>query len=97
MTALVAFRRKPSVVACELDGGSVLLDLETSRYFGLNAVGVAVWDMLASPHTTHQLCTGILNQFDVPEGRCRDDVERLMEQMLERQLVERAAAAPENA
>ncbi len=51
MTAVIPptarFRPKPNVLVRELDGEAVLLDLDTSHYFGLNATGVRIWALLA--------------------------------------------------
>ncbi len=38
----------PTVVLKEMDDGGVLFCTRTEVYFGLNAVGVAVWDALVS-------------------------------------------------
>ncbi len=40
------FRPKPNVLVRELGGEAVLLDIETGRYFGLNATGVRIWALL---------------------------------------------------
>lgn len=40
------FRPKASVLVRELDGEAVLLDVETGRYFGLNATGVRIWALV---------------------------------------------------
>lgn len=40
-------RPKPDVLARELEGEAVLLDLASGRYFGLNATGVRIWALLA--------------------------------------------------
>ncbi len=46
--ATTRFRPKANVLMRELDGEAVLLDLETGRYFGLNATGVRIWALLAA-------------------------------------------------
>ena len=40
-------RPKADVLVRELGGEAVLLDLDTSHYFGLNATGVRIWALLA--------------------------------------------------
>lgn len=40
------FRRKPNVLVRDLGGEAVLLDLDSGRYFGLNATGVRIWTLL---------------------------------------------------
>ncbi len=42
----VRYRRKPNVLVRDLDGEAVLLDLDSGRYFGLNATGVRIWTLL---------------------------------------------------
>jgi hypothetical protein len=37
------FRPREGVLARELEGEAVLLDLATGHYFGLNATGVRIW------------------------------------------------------
>lgn len=93
MTHQGVFTAKPSIVSCELDGGSVLLDLETSQYFGLNAVGLFVWEALSRPSTAEQLCQAVQDRFEVTPERCTVDIDRLLTEMIERRLVDREAAS----
>lgn len=46
-SATTRLRPKARVLVRELDGESVLLDLDSGRYFGLNATGVRIWALLA--------------------------------------------------
>lgn len=85
------FTARPSIVSCELDGGTVLLDLDTSRYFGLNAVGLVVWEALAQPSTADELCRKVCERFDVSPQQCAQDVDRLLFDFMERRLIERGA------
>lgn len=83
------FIARPSIVSCELDGGTVLLDLDTSRYFGLNAVGLVVWEALAQPSTADELCRKVCERFDVTPDKCAQDVDRLLSDFIDRRLIER--------
>jgi hypothetical protein len=38
----------PHVLIRRLDGESVLLNLESERYFGLNATGTRMWELVTS-------------------------------------------------
>lgn len=40
------FRPRSSVLARELEGEAVLLDLAAGRYFSLNATGLRIWTLL---------------------------------------------------
>lgn len=65
---------EPDVVACELAGGAALLDLRTSTYFSLNAVGARVWEALAEPRTVKQVCDAVSETFDTDPKACEADV-----------------------
>lgn len=89
MTDSRMYVAKATVAASELNGGAVLLDLDQSRYFGLNPVGELVWQQLSSPKTLDQLCEAVCSQFEVSSEVCATDVSQLLRDLLDRGLIER--------
>ena len=83
----VSVHAKPSVVACELDGGSALLNFETSTYFTLNEVGSFIWSAVQQPITIDELVSRITGAYDVPAETCRADLDRLLGRMAEAGIV----------
>lgn len=79
---------KDGVVSCELEGDSVLLDIDSSRYYRLNLVGSHIWSELSSPKTVAELRTAILGSFDVDEERCSNDLEALLSSLNASGLIE---------
>jgi hypothetical protein len=77
----------PNVVSCELDGDSVLLNLDTSRYFRLNSVGSLLWSKLEAPCTVSELQDAVVEGFDVEPDRCARDIEALLSSLVESGLV----------
>ena len=74
-----AFVAHPEVVGSEVDGGAALLDLRSSQYYGLNAVGAFVWAQLQSPQTLDALASAVAGAFDVEAASCRADIAKLLE------------------
>lgn len=74
----------PSVICQKLDDGAVLFAPDTELYFGLNAVGALVWDLLPPRSgSLEDLCTTLTRTFpDVPSSVIRTDVEELLEQLV---------------
>ena len=68
------FRPKANVLVRELDGEAVLLDLDTGRYFGLNATGVRIWALLDGERALEQL----LQEHVVSRERVLQDVRELV-------------------
>ncbi len=74
----------PSVIYQKLDDGAVLFAPATELYFGLNAVGAVVWDLLP-PRTgsIEELCRNLETMFpEVPASTIRADVEELLERLV---------------
>lgn len=62
------------VIFKEIDGESILLDLQSERYFGLNGVGTRMWHLLTESSDTETILTQLLVEFDVDETTLRQDV-----------------------
>ena len=83
-------RASREVLSRQLDGETVLLDLGGGPYYSLNEVGSAVWDRLAGEPTLGSLVRALLSEFDVEEATLRADLDALLQDLLERGLVELA-------
>lgn len=70
-TAIVAVADHAS---CELGGETVVLDLHTGVYYGLDVVGGRVWRLLEEPRSLSELRDLIVDEFDVAAGRCETDL-----------------------
>lgn len=83
----------PSVIFQKLDEGAALFTPETEIYFGLNAVGALVWELLP-PRTDSldALCAIVSATYpDVPPSTIRTDVAELLEQLVAEGLASRAS------
>lgn len=84
--------RKPEhVVMRELDGESILLNLETEKYFGLDEVGTRMWIELLAQPSVEGACEVLEREFDVEPVVLRRDMESLIDQLLESGLLEAGA------
>lgn len=81
-------------VSCPLDDESAILNLKNSVYYGMNAVGTRVWNLLQQPRSVSELRDALLEEYDVEAERCEQDLLDLLEKMRVEGLVEvRASAA----
>ena len=81
-------RASPEQVSCDLDGETVLLNLKSGTYYGLNAVAARVWGLLQQPRTAAEVCAAVTDRYAVDPDRCRRDVEALLEKLVAEGLVE---------
>ena len=74
----------PSVIFQKLDDGAVLFTPETEIYFGLNAVGALVWELLPPrSDSLDALCATVSATYsDAHASTIRSDVEELLDQLI---------------
>jgi len=74
-------RPNPDLLSSELEGEAVILDLSSGVYFGLNAVGARIWELLRGGRDLRSVRAALVEEFDVPPGRCEADLLDLVGRM----------------
>lgn len=69
------------------DGSSVILDLETERYVGLDAVGAEMWAALTDEEDVSAARDRLMSHFDVDAARLDGDLARFVHDLTSRGLV----------
>jgi hypothetical protein len=84
------------LVASNLGGEVVILNLKDGTYYSLDDVGVVVWDILQQPCSIWQLCMAVMEQYEVDSAQCTEDILALLEDMLSVGLIEVQHVATES-
>ena len=77
----------PSVICRELSGETVLLNLESGVYYGLDAVGTRVWQLLMQGSTIGSVRDTMIEEYDVAPDVLNADVLRLVGDLRDRGIV----------
>jgi hypothetical protein len=75
-------------MASDIAGETVILGLTAARYYGLDAVGARVWQLIQTPMAVSDLTRAIVSEYEVDPERCEHDLLKLLRQMAEARLVE---------
>ncbi len=76
-------------IASKVAGEMVILNHKKGAYFGLDEVGVLVWDLLEKgPQTIQELCDAVTFQYEVKPETCLDDIGGLLKELITENLVE---------
>jgi hypothetical protein len=65
---------KDDVLFQELQGESVLLNLDSGIYFGLDAVGTRMWQLIVEQEQLAEVAQAITAEYDVSEEQCAADL-----------------------
>lgn len=88
MSALdVVVTVKPEVVVKELSGESVVLDLASGMYFGLDETSTRLWQLIRAHGSLQRVFDAMLDEFDVEPDRLRADLAAFVGELSRRNLV----------
>jgi hypothetical protein len=72
----------------EIADEAVILNLESGVYYGLNSVGVDIWQWLQHSQTEEKLLDLILAEYEVTPEQAEQDLQSILKEMLEVGLLE---------
>jgi hypothetical protein len=75
-------------VSCDLSGEVVILNLEDGVYYGLNAVGARIWQMLEEPRSVEEIHRSLLDEYDIDPKVCETQLFALLHDLAVNGLVE---------
>ena len=81
------FQLSPEVLCQEIDGESVLLDMKSENYFGLNDVGSSMLEALKTGTDLDTLVKALLELYDVEKQQLEADIIALLQQLLDAGLI----------
>jgi Coenzyme PQQ synthesis protein D (PqqD) len=70
---IIVCRAKESA-STELDGETVILDIASGIYSGLDLIGTFIWNQMERPLSVGALRDSILERYEVSEEKCTADL-----------------------
>ena len=88
----IAFTAKLSVaediLVRELEGESVILNLNNESYYGLDEVGTRMWTALTSSDSIQEAYEALLEEYEVEDTVLRRDLQEMIEKLVEKGMLE---------
>lgn len=76
-------------ISSKVAGETVILNHSKGAYYGLDEVGVLIWDMLEKgPQTVESLCDAVTGEYNVDPDTCKSDIDGLLKDLISERLVE---------
>lgn len=87
LTESSVIERTQGLLASELDGEIVMLNVQRGNYYGLSGVAKRVWELLDGPKSINQVCMALQAEFEVAHDQCVKDVVVFVEKMINENMV----------
>ncbi|EHQ27889.1 PqqD family peptide modification chaperone [Mucilaginibacter paludis] len=80
-------RNDANFLASELGNETVIMDINTGDYLGLNEVSTDIWKMLQQPLAANDVVDNLLALYNVSRGECEKQTLAFLNQMLEQHMI----------
>lgn len=87
MELINRFDIKPNVMARQVGEETVVLDLASGTYFGLDRVGARLWHLLGEGKTLSEICNVMLDEYEVSREELERDALALAQDLAARNLI----------
>jgi hypothetical protein len=77
----------PQVLSRVVGNETVLLDLESGVYFGLDNTGKRIWESIGEGLTLGETVAVITSEYEVDEAQAQEDVNDFVRDLVERGLL----------
>jgi hypothetical protein len=75
-------------IISDMDGEKVMFSIANGKYYNLGEIGGVIWDLLKEPTSSEQIVSNLLEQYDVDQETCVDQVLSFLTMLVEENLIE---------
>ncbi len=81
-------RARDGVDLRNIEGTTVIFSIETGKYFGIEGVGIEIWQALDEGLTLGEVSGRLVRSYEVPVTACQEDVLQFAQSLCDRGLLE---------
>ena len=74
ITSRSVVTRSANHVATDMAGETVVLDMKSGMYYGMDDVAALIWNALTEPRTFDEIRAAVLEEYEIDPDRCEQDV-----------------------
>lgn len=74
-------------IVSDMDGETVMLGIDSGKYYNLGQIGGSIWSGIHSPITVHELIANLMNEYEVGQKECEEQVLSFLEQLMDEGLI----------
>ncbi|MBP7175563.1 MAG: lasso peptide biosynthesis PqqD family chaperone [Thermoclostridium sp.] len=74
--------RNPEIVASDMDGETVMMHIDTGKYYNLGRTGGFIWSLLEEPLEMEALIGKLMEKFQVNREQCEQDTLAFLQKVI---------------
>lgn len=80
-------RQMRNLMGGEMGNETVMMDMNTGDYLGLNEVGTSIWKHIEQPIAFGALCARLMDEYDVDADTCAQQTRDYLLQLAQENMV----------
>lgn len=81
--SITVYCRKEGLITADMDGETVMMDIETGKYYNLGKTGGSIWGILEKPHTFDGIVDEMTEIYDVERSVCEEQTKKFLAQLID--------------
>jgi hypothetical protein len=77
----IVLRKENNLMGGEMGNETVLMDMNTGDYIGLNSVGTSIWKLVATPSKVADICAQLQEEYNVDAETCQVETLKYLEML----------------
>ncbi|WHY71054.1 lasso peptide biosynthesis PqqD family chaperone [Fictibacillus enclensis] len=75
-------------IVSDMGGEKVMLSINNGKYYNLGSIGGIIWGKIKTPVKVSDLISDMLNDYQIDEEQCKEEVLPFLEQLHAEQLIQ---------
>ena len=80
-------RKDNNLMGGEMGKETVLMDMNSGDYLGLNEVGSSIWKIIVEPKSVSEICSTLMEQYDVDAATCEAETLKYLNQLVTENMI----------
>ncbi len=93
-SSVTTYRRRPGVLAADVDGEIAIMSAERGQYYGLGESARRIWELLEAPIDLASLVSQLTAEYDVDPETCARSAVAFLDELTSEGLLLRADPVP---
>lgn len=86
------YKKSQNHIASKIQDEVVMVDIDLGKYFTLNDVGSAIWEILNAESSLEEIVDQLMTQYDIDRETCHAETAHFLKELIKNKLVEKTNA-----
>jgi hypothetical protein len=73
ITLTTKIQKNDNWLTSDMDGETVMMDIDSGKYYALTEVGTSIWEKIDNPITLAEICDGLKEEYEVSAEQCKEE------------------------